>query len=229
MPHPDGSSRITELAPETYNVVKGDTLFSICWRYGLDQKTVMANNGIANPNKIYIGQTLYLGGTGSATGSAAYPDAIYAGNISTSKPSKRYKKKPRKTSASVTRYANWVWPLKGTIVRRFSAGNVGANGIRIAGKANQTVNAAESGTVAYRGSGLKGYGTVVIIKHKNGLLSAYGFLSKTFVREGQKVKRRQKIGTVGYSPDKRLMLHFEVRRNGKPVNPLGYIGSSYHF
>ncbi len=119
--------------------------------------------------------------------------------------------------------------MRGRIVRNFNPKRIGANGIRISGKPNQTVNAADGGVVAYKGNGLNGYGNVVVIKHDSGLLSAYGFLSKTYVKEGQQIKKRQKIGTVGFAANKKLMLHFEVRKNGKPINPKYYIGNSYHF
>ncbi len=210
--------RITKDAPDTYTVARGDTLFSICWRYGLDQHTVMKNNGMLNPNKIYVGQKLYLKSAASRHAKSTRGREASSTQVAS-----------LKNAAPFVRKADWVWPLRGSIVSRFSAGKVGSNGIRISGKANQTINAAEGGVVAYGGSDLKGYGKVIIIKHRDGLLSAYGFLSKTYVKEGQTVKKRQKIGTVGYSPDNRLMLHFEVRRNGHPVNPLSYIGREYHF
>ncbi|PIE45446.1 MAG: peptidase M23 [Gammaproteobacteria bacterium] len=201
--------------PAVYYVRKGDTLFSIAWRYGLDPHVIQRRNGLTDPNKISVGQPLRLK---YSTKRLRYH--------------KRNKSSPHKV-ASVHRtpkvIANWVWPIKGRIVRNFNPKKIGANGIRIAGRPNQTVNAAEKGVVAYKGNGLNGYGNVVIIKHKSGLLSAYGFLSKTYVKEGQTVKKRQRIGTVGYAANKQLMLHFEVRRNGHPVNPKAYIGNRYRF
>ncbi len=197
-----------EDAPNVYTVQRGDTLQAIAWRFGLDASTIQHKNGIANPNKIFVGQKLrlknYASGSHKKTSSSSYQE-----------PTKRI--------------ANWVWPMRGAIIKNFNRGHIGANGIRIAGKPNQSVNAAEAGTVAYQGNGLNGYGNVIIIKHKSGLLSAYGFLSKTYVKKGQKVKKRQKIGTVGYAANNKLTLHFEVRRNNKPVNPKYYIGNSYNF
>lgn len=209
----------SEKAPDTYRIKKGDTLFSIAWRYGLDFKTIQSRNNIKDPNKIFVGQKLRLKST-SATRSSYN---------SQSKKTNYAKKTARSSPAKVARRGNWSWPIRGKILRRFNPGRIGANGIRIAGKPNQTVNAAEGGTVAYKGNGLSGYGNVVIIKHHNGLLSAYGFLSKTYVKEGQQVKKRQKIATVGYASNKQHMLHFEIRSKGKPINPLSYIGSTYHF
>lgn len=207
----------SEKAPAVYRVKKGDTLFAIAWRFGLDQKTIQRQNKISNPNKIFVGQRLRLKSGYTKTQAISY------------RKKKSTTKKAVTRSKTIVRKGNWSWPVRGKVLRRFNPARVGANGIRIAGKPGQTVNAAEGGTVAYKGNGLSGYGNVVIIKHHNGLLSAYGFLSKTYVKEGQKIKKRQKIGTVGYASNKQHMLHFEVRRKGKPVNPLSYIGSTYHF
>ncbi len=199
-------------APYTYTVKPGDTIFSIAWRYGLSPKKVQAINNISNPNKIFVGQKLHL--------RKGYKPSKYAKN----------KYKPTQYRPKTVKViANWVWPIKGKVIRNFNPSQIGANGIRIAGKRNQTVNAAEAGIVAYKGNGLNGYGNVIIIKHSNGLLSAYGFLNKTYVKKGQRVKKRQRIGSVGYAANKKRMLHFEVRRNSKPVNPKAYIGNSYRF
>lgn len=188
-------------------VQKGDTLTSIAWRYGTTTRKLIALNKLSNANKIFVGQRLRTHSPASVT------------------------QKPSTTSKNQTyvKKADWVWPVRGTIIRKFNPKRIGGNGIRIRGKKGQTVNAAEGGKVEYQGGGLNGYGQVVIIRHDNGYLSAYGFLGKTFVRKGQYIKKRQRIGTVGITSDKKYALLFEVRRNGKPVNPLHYIGYKYHF
>lgn len=215
----DKSTFGSEAVPDVYVVEKGDSLFAISWRYGLDMTRVQSINQIADPNRIFVGQKLKL--------KAADRDSKVATASTKTNGKKTTEKSPK--VANIPKKGNWVWPMRGPVLRSFNASGIGSNGIRIAGKPNQTINAAEGGLVVYQGSGLNGYGNVVIIKHDNGLLSAYGFLSKAVVKEGQRLKKRQKIGTVGYGNNKQLMLHFEVRRDGKPVNPVSYIGSVYHF
>lgn len=217
-------------APNTYIVQKGDSLFAIAWRFGLDQKAIQRRNNISNPNKIFVGQRLKLNSSTPQRRPSSVATQASETTISTSN-NNTLKKAPAARPANIppSSDGSWVWPMKGKIARGFNPKRIGANGIRIAGRPNQTINAAQAGIVAYKGNGLNGYGNVVIIKHKNGLLSAYGFLSKTYVKEGQRVKKRQKIGTVGYASNRSLMLHFEVRKRGKPVNPKSYIGNRYRF
>lgn len=203
-------------APAVYTVKRGDTLFKIATRYGLSSQAIMRKNNINNPHKIFVGQKLRL------------KSSRYSSSTKSKKHYNKTKKAVKKYNP-IPKRGSWAWPIKGRVITHFNPGRIGANGIRIAGKQNQSVNAAMSGTVAYTGSGLNGYGNVIIIKHNNGLLSAYGFLSKTYVKKGQKVRKKQRIGTVGKAPNGQLMLHFEVRKNGSTVNPLRYTGSEYHF
>ena len=114
----------------------------------------------------------------------------------------------------------WKWPTNGQVVQRFSAQDRTRQGIKIAGLSGQNIQAAESGKVLYSGSGLIGYGKLIIIEHKNNYLSAYGHNRKILVREGDNVTRGQSIGEMGTPADAGPRLHFEIRRKGTPINPL---------
>jgi lipoprotein NlpD len=116
--------------------------------------------------------------------------------------------------------AGWIWPTTGQVVVTYAAGDPTRQGIRISGSAGQPVLAARDGEVVYSGSGLIGYGELIIVKHSPELLSAYGHNRVRLVKEGQKVKAGEKIAEMGATPANRVLLHFEIRRNGKPVDPL---------
>ena len=117
----------------------------------------------------------------------------------------------------------WRWPASGQVISRFVAGEPTKQGIGIAGNAGQAVVAVADGEVVYSGSGLIGYGELVIVRHSDAFLSAYGHNRKRLVNEGQKVKAGQQIAEMGRSGASRDMLHFEIRRNGKPVDPLPFL------
>jgi len=116
----------------------------------------------------------------------------------------------------------WVWPLQGKVINKFSP-NQGRKGIDIQGKQNQEVKVAAPGKVVYQGNGVKGYRNLIIVKHSEDLLSAYAHNEQVYVQEGQWVNENQTISTVGLKKGQPL-LHFEIRRKGKPVDPLQYIG-----
>ena len=113
----------------------------------------------------------------------------------------------------------WEWPTRGKVVRGFT-GDVSSKGLDIAGDAGQIVVAAAGGKVVYSGSALKGYGELVIIKHDEQYLSAYGYNRRRLVEEGQQVLAGQPIAEVGEGPEQRPLLHFEIRDRGRPVDPL---------
>ena len=115
----------------------------------------------------------------------------------------------------------WQWPIKRNIVKTFS--QTGKKGIDIAGKVGQKVRSAANGKVVYSGSALKGYGNLLIIKHNYLYLSAYANNRRLLVKEGQLVKRGQVIAEVGFVTGKKASLHFEIRKNGHPVNPVNYL------
>lgn len=117
----------------------------------------------------------------------------------------------------------WRWPTSGQIIGRFVAGEPTKQGIGVAGNAGQAVVAAADGEVVYSGSGLIGYGELIIVRHSDTFLSAYGHNRKRLVNEGQKVKAGQQIAEMGRSGASRDMLHFEIRRNGRPVDPMPFL------
>ena len=120
----------------------------------------------------------------------------------------------------------WQWPLTGPVRQSFVRGDRTRAGIRIAGHAGDQVKAAEAGTVVYSGSGLKGYGNLIIIQHNKSYLSAYGFNRRLLVHEGERVKRGQAIAEIGQTAGEGWLLHFEIRRNGNAVDPLGHLPSA---
>lgn len=196
--------------PAAHVVRKGDTLSAIAWRYGLDYRSIAGWNGIPPPYLIHPGQRLRLrGATPRATAAAS-------GGKKPAKPGAAPRGAP--PAAPVK---GWTWPAEGKLLNRFD----GAKhvGIDIAGRRGQPVKAAAAGRVVYVGTGLVGYGRVVIIKHNRRLLSAYGHNRRNLVKEGQTVRAGQKIAEMGSTGADRVKLRFEVRRDGKPRDPLGYL------
>ncbi|HBN52725.1 MAG TPA: hypothetical protein DD456_01395, partial [Stenotrophomonas sp.] len=127
------------------------------------------------------------------------------------------------TPAPANSGIGWRWPADGALVGRFVAGETTKQGIDIAGSSGQAVRAAGPGVVVYSGAGLVGYGELIIIKHNDQWLSAYGHNRKRLVNEGQNVKAGEQIAEMGRTGTSRDMLHFEIRYNGKPVDPLQYL------
>ena len=190
-----------------HQVEKGDTLFSISWRYGLDPKQLARWNGIAAPYTIFPGQRLRLNPSATA--------------------SKRYVKKSKssKSSGKVKTVAakppgDWRWPVKGKILSKFSNQN---NGIDIVAKEGAPIVAASAGKVVYAGSGLRGYGNLLILKHNTTYFSAYAHNRRLLVKEGAAVKTGEKIAELGSTGTDRAKLHFEIRKDGNPVDPLKYL------
>ncbi len=125
--------------------------------------------------------------------------------------------------AHATKIDRWLWPTKGRVIRQFSAIDQGNKGIDIAGQRGQSIVSSAAGTVVYSGNALRGYGNLVIIKHNDKYLSAYAHNDRLLVSEGQSVKAGQKIATMGSSGTSSVRLHFEIRYQGKPVNPKRYL------
>ena len=283
-------------------VIRGDTLYGIAFRNGMDFRDLAAINGIEPPYTIYVGQILKLHGERARTTSPLQPivqappqapphPAHVTPQPVTSAPtparapqesmptpfesvpsaappsspqnpsmpmhpppsvpaqSVPIASTPAQTSPSLPPPAprivpviaqtpsaailpadiatvggvHWRWPAKGTLLDRFMAGDATKQGIDIGGNAGDPVLAASDGVVVYSGSGLVGYGELIIIKHSDEWLSAYGHNRKRLVQEGQRVKAGQPIAEMGNSGAPRDELHFEIRRNGRPVDPLQYL------
>jgi len=210
-----------------YVVRRGDTLFSIAFRYGWDWKTLAARNNIAAPFTIVPGQTIRFDGRAGTVPAKGTTTTV----VSSSAGSKTTVIK----SAGATSPVNaspmpagpapkgWGWPANGILIGKFSSNGSLNKGIDIAGDLGQPVLAASDGSVVYAGSGLRGYGELVIIKHSDTYVSAYGHNRRLLVREGQQVKVGQTIAEMGSTGTDRVKLHFEIRRQGKPVDPLQFL------
>lgn len=197
-------------------VQKGDTLYGIAFRNRIDMRDLAAWNGLDEPYTIFPGQRLRLyPATARSAPNNERPSAPAASPAPV--------KVPAPPPAPPVSGLEWSWPADGELIGRFVAGEPTRQGIDIGGSSGETVRAAGDGVVVYSGSGLVGYGELVIIKHSDAWLSAYGHNRNRLVNEGQLVKRGQKIAEMGRSGAPREMLHFEVRYNGKPVDPLLYL------
>ena len=206
-----------------HTVLKGETLYSIAFRHGIDYKRLSSWNGIRPPYTIYAGQRLKL--TRSQVTSKTYAAKKKSSSVSnkSKKTNNAVVVKPKVSKPEKLIKHKWNWPTKGKIIRAYSSKLGGNKGIDIAGKIGQPVLAASSGKVVYSGNGLAGYGNLIIVKHSEQFLSAYAHNKKLFVKEGGEVKRGEKIAELGKSGTTEVKLHFEIRYKGKPVDPLKYL------
>ncbi|WP_249472432.1 peptidoglycan DD-metalloendopeptidase family protein [Luteimonas galliterrae] len=203
----------------TVVVQRGQTLYRIATNNGISPLDLAVWNSVPPPYTIYPGQRLRL-----------YPSTSRAPLPNPSRPISR---PPTSTTprpppeapvvAPVSSPVPWRWPTEGQLIGRYVSGEPTKQGIDIAGTGGQAVRAAGDGVVVYSGSGLVGYGELIIVKHNEQWLSAYGHNRSRLVNEGQIVKSGQQIAEMGRSGAARDMLHFEIRYNGKPVDPLAYL------
>lgn len=219
-------------------VEQGETLYSIAWRYGRDYRELGNANDIAPPYRIQPGQVIRLDLRGRVPDddSSAASSPRPAEKATGSRPEPAPKPEPAPT---VTRKPdqdkelsrqnqtvsdiNWRWPHVGTVIAKFSTSGKVNKGIDIAGDAGDPVKAAADGNVVYAGSGLLGYGNLIIINHNEHYLSAYAHNRRILVKEGETVKQGQTIAELGSSGTDDNKLHFEIRKNGNPVDPLPYL------
>ncbi|HET6913815.1 MAG TPA: peptidoglycan DD-metalloendopeptidase family protein [Rhodanobacteraceae bacterium] len=283
---PGGDHVNGRMAEGGYVVARGDTLYSIAFKHGMDYRALAERNHIAPPYVIYPGQVLHIDvavapsspvrstfvprttrpqnnapvfetvpnepepahvqpatstsvavatraepASGATTGHAQpapAPPVVTQSPAPATPPANSAASKPLPQVASgKTRSVDgitWQWPADGAVISGFQDGNGGSGaGLDIAGNAGDPVRAAADGVVVYSGNGLIGYGELIIIKHSDTYLSAYGHNRKRLVKEGEHVRAGQLIAEMGSSGAPREELHFEIRKNGKPVDPADYL------
>ncbi|MDY6840762.1 MAG: peptidoglycan DD-metalloendopeptidase family protein [Pseudomonadota bacterium] len=223
-------------------VQSGETLYGIAWRYGRDYRELGDANGIGPPWHIKAGQVLRLDlrgnvTSGSQTSTASRPAASPPRTPSRVSPPKQTaatapkpaitraprKDKPLASQTQTVARVEWRWPHVGTLIAVYSTSGKVNKGVDIAGQAGDAVRAAATGNVVYAGNGLLGYGNLIIVNHNEHYLSAYAHNRKILVQEGEDVKAGQVIAELGSSGTERPMLHFEIRKNGNPVDPIHYL------
>ncbi len=263
----------TRVPGGTYEVMRGDTLYSIAFRNGVDFRDLAQWNGVAAPYTIWPGQRLMLSPShgpvhGRVASEPTRQASVASSPVFTSVAPVRDAAEPAVTRSSASKPVamaqaatvatttivpvagapappsvaaalpppvkvaagaarvvsgvTWRWPAEGSLIGRFSSGDA-IPGIEIAGKSGDTVRAAADGVVVYSGNGLVGYGELVIIKHNDSFLSAYGHNRKRLVKEGQRVSAGQPIAEMGSTGATRDELEFQIRKDGNPVDPLGYL------
>ena len=219
--------------PAKYVVMRGDTLYAIAFRYDKDYRELAEANHIYSPYSLRVGQVIQI--------QSGYQPIPSQPKLKTSKPTwadnRTYaqKKTIKQTtdmrptpSWRIGRTSRWLWPAHGRVVAYFVP-TAGKKGLDISGAKGDKIYAASNGTVAYAGSGLAGYGNLIIIKHDNQFLTAYGNNARNLVSEGQTIRAGQVIAEMGVVDRQYWGVHFEIRQAGKPVNPLNYLQGRQSF
>ncbi|MBK5206291.1 MAG: peptidoglycan DD-metalloendopeptidase family protein [Polaromonas sp.] len=219
-----------------YTVKPGDTMIRIGLENGQNWRDIVHWNKLENPNIIEVGQVLRvvpptgenpLVVTRPVSSGVSVPAPVQA--ASSARPASApvsaipapVPEPAPAPAANGDENVAWIWPAQGTLVAGFDEAK--NKGLDIAGKAGDPVMASADGRVVYAGAGLRGYGNLVILKHNNTFLTAYAHNQTLFVREDQTVRKGQKIAEMGKSDAERVKLHFEIRRQGKPVDPAKYL------
>lgn len=201
----------------TYVVKKGDTLYSIGKRYNRNTRDLVAWNKLSSASQIEVGQVLVLNppaGSRRSTTPAQTPRRSTPAPAPAPTPSKAAKE--RAIAAANAENINWMWPATG---KRTNSTDRNKKGVDIIGTSGQPILASAAGRVIYAGRGIRGYGDMVIVKHSNAWLSVYAHNKTLSVKEGQNVKRGEKIAEMGNTDSPNVKLYFELRRNGDPLNP----------
>ncbi len=238
---PGAAKAQRNVSANDYLVQRGDTLYSIAWQHALEVEDLARLNRLRAPYTIYPGQRLQVrpGGQGPKAEPLARAAPLKATPLPKPVPAPPRPAQPVNTpvpaaapTPASARIADspafdgqWQWPTRGKLLHGYQENTNGKKGIDISGHHGQPVKAAAGGKVVYVGSGLVGYGRLIIIKHNESLLSAYGHNSKLLVAEGDHVRAGQLIANMGSSGTSRTVLYFEIRKDGKPVNPMQYLPS----
>lgn len=222
--------------PGYYTIKPGDTLIRIGLEHGQSWKDIARWSNLENPNVIEVGQVVRVvppnanmtasssgSGSSSSAGGRTVAPVVVGGGETTSAPAPAEPAKPAAPAPAPAADSSlgFIWPASGSVLAGFDESR--NKGLDISGKAGDPVLAAADGRVVYSGAGLRGYGNLIILKHNDTYLTAYAHNQKLLVKEDQNVKKGQKIAEMGSTDADRVKLHFEVRRQGKPVDPSRYL------
>jgi lipoprotein NlpD len=197
-----GCADTSDRRQQVYVVRPQDTLYSIAWRHGLDFHDLARWNNLGPDFRITVGETLVLAPRSSAAAA----------------PTRTPPQTPMRAAPATSGFA-WEWPTD----RSAAPVPVPSGGILLSGRLGQEIRAAAAGRVVYTGTGIRGYGNLIIIKHGENWLSSYAHNRDSLVRESQEVARGEVIAHMGEGAPNKPVLYFEIRRNGKPVDPLSFL------
>lgn len=238
----EATPRSPDYGPElpkgpNYVVEPGDTLYSVAFRLGMDHRALAEFNDIDPPFVIRVGQSLttapsaaQLADVQQPAGADTKPTAVSAGTAppATDKGREQVASGPPSHALSTAKAAplnvpvdRWIWPVQGEVSRAFS--DERHKGMDLAGERGSPIRATAAGVVVYAGTGVTGYGALLIIKHNDTFLSAYGHNDELLAVEGERVEAGQTIARMGSTSSDTVKLHFEIRRNGRPVNPVALL------
>ncbi|WP_341314796.1 peptidoglycan DD-metalloendopeptidase family protein [Paraburkholderia sp. IMGN_8] len=204
------------VGPGFYRVERGDTLSKIARSNRQSVQSIVRWNNLTNPDSIEVGQVLRVAPPGNAASTSGAVRSSGGGSASASATPRAAPADSSPSSAPASSIS-LVWPADGTVIRRFDGAN--SKGIDISAASGTPVVAAAAGTVVYAGNGLRGYGNLLILKHNAEYLTAYAHNRVLLVKEGQTVARSEKIAEMGDTDTDRVMLHFELRYQGRSIDP----------
>lgn len=216
------------LAEDQYEVKKGDTLYSIALEHGVDYRELAQWNSLEDPSKIRVGQVLRTKpeeGRGAQVSKVAISSPVESRPLDApAKPVAKPATAPPKPVAATPATEGFIWPAKGKVIAAFE--QTRGKGVDIDGKVGDPIVASARGKVTYVGSGIRGLGKLLIIQHSDEYLTVYAHTSQILVKEQQVVERGQKIAEIGTSDADRPMLHFQIRKLGRPLDPKQFLPSS---